>query len=479
MASPESIRTNQSEPVRVSENSDGCIDRVNAPLLQAALDRVTMASLSPVCLSLGVLYVFFSVAHIFVLPPDKAVIMILTAAVSALTLFVLFGLLKFGLVGPRHSILLSVIVTAVVFINTEMSFALSPNPRDTTNFVLFILGASMLLLCTWWLFTLMGLAIGGWLAIVATAPPSPDWAHFGFALVTSTALGVVVHFVRLRMVRRLESLHILDQEQKKSLETALQIAEESRKHAEEANLAKSMFLANMSHEIRTPMNGIIGMTDMVLESKLAPQQEDCLKMVQASADSLLRILNDILDFSKIEAGRLDLESVEFQIRDLVRTVMASIRILAQDKGLRLVTKMESDLPDSIVGDPGRLSQILLNLVGNAIKFTNEGQVTVELKTKVLDDQIWMQFDVTDTGIGISESKLEHIFDSFTQADSSTTREFGGSGLGLTISAQLIQLMGGRIWVQSQLGQGTTFSFSVTFPKGATSFRRFAASASQK
>ena len=467
-------QTEVSESLESLEDSRGCLHQVSSRELKAALDRVALSSLSPVSLALGVLYAVFAVGHVFLLPPEAALPMLVCAALSSLLLLGLYAWFKLGLVQPSWATSLSAVVTGLVFINTELNFMLVPNPRETTNFVLLILGSSMLLLCSWWLYTMFGLVLSGWGIVVWSAAPSEDWFHFGFALVTSCVLGVVVHTVRLRMMCRLESLHIIDQHQKETLQLALDRAEESRIQAEEASRTKSMFLANMSHEIRTPMNGIIGLTEMVLESDLDDQQGECLRMVQTSADSLLRILNDILDFSKIEAGRLDLESVEFQLREVVRSAISTLRVLAAEKGIQLSSDLDPKLPVSMIGDPGRLNQILINLIGNAIKFTGKGGV--EVKVKVLeeksDNNVIVSVDVIDSGIGISEDKQKHIFDSFTQADSSTTREYGGSGLGLAISSQLVRLMGGQLQVRSREGQGTTFSFSLSFVLGNTSFRRY-------
>ncbi len=481
LALTEKERTYDSGSLESLEDSRGCIHQVSSRELKAALDRVALLSLSPVSLALGVLYAVFAVGHIFLLPPHAAVPMLICASLSSLILLGLYAWFKVGLVHTRWATTLSAVVTGIVFLNTEMNFFLVPNPRETTNFVLLILGSSMLLLCSWWLYTMYALVLGGWGMVVWSAPPSADWFHFGFALVTSCILGVVVHTVRLRMMRRLESLHIVDQHQKETLQLALDRAEESRIHAEEASLSKSMFLANMSHEIRTPMNGIIGLTEVVLESKLDAQQSDCLRMVQTSADSLLRILNDILDFSKIEAGRLDLESVEFQLGEVVRSAVATLRVLAAEKGIRLDAELDPRLPDSLVGDPGRLSQILINLIGNAVKFTDTGGVDVRVKVvgEKGENSVPVSVEVIDTGIGIPEEKQRHIFDSFTQADSSTTREYGGSGLGLTISSQLVRLMGGQLQVSSREGVGTTFSFSLSFVQGNTSFRRYSRAESEK
>jgi signal transduction histidine kinase/CheY-like chemotaxis protein len=283
----------------------------------------------------------------------------------------------------------------------------------------------------------------------------PSWWTLQHALAAFGVAGVIVLCALCWVI----ALRRRVQYQTRTIQTQLREAAALRKQAEAANLAKSQFLSNMSHEIRTPMSGILGVTDLLLDGETAPEKRAYLGMVKSSGESLLTIINDILDFSKIEAGKLDLDPVDFDLSALLDQTLKSFSLSAGQKGLELICQAH-DVPSMVVGDPTRLQQVLINLLGNALKFTSSGEIVVQAEVTSRDvDALAVHFSVRDTGIGIPVEKQQQIFEAFAQADVSTTRKYGGTGLGLTVSVRLVEMMGGKLWVESEPDRGSCFHFT--------------------
>ncbi|WP_339900522.1 ATP-binding protein [Paraglaciecola polaris] len=402
--------------------------------------------LKPVAYFFAFLYFLLTLAHFFVLQESfKWLLCAMTLLTAIINLAVGVSTAK---ISPERQSLIILLLLLLASSNSFLHLWLSQAPEHSTNiFVTIIASGIVLSNRSHWLASILFNWIG-WITISVVLEMALI-QHFFFAMAMSTLLSWFAHLARKKLV-----------EKQLELEQERDLAIQHEQEAKAATEAKSAFLANMSHEIRTPMNGVIGMIELISQTKLVNEQKNYIATAKRSAESLMIIINDVLDFSKIEVGELTIELVEFDLEKFFTELIHDQHFHAQNKGLKLELVKNESAKTNVLGDPYRITQVMNNLLSNAIKFTESGNIVVQYDLVTLKEDLRLTVVITDTGIGVSEAALPFLFDSFSQADTSTTRKFGGTGLGLSITKQLCELMDGDISVKSELGKGSTFEFSI-------------------